>query len=241
MVDEGPFGDHTGYYTPIEKFPAFHVTALTRRGEAIYPTTIVGKPPMEDAWLGKATERLFLPLLRVQVPEIVDMNLPVEGAFHNLCIVSIDKTFPFQARKVAHAIWGAGQMMFTKAIVVVDRDVDVQDVHEVAWRVLADVDPKRDLSFADGPSDHLCHAGDRQHFGGKMVVDATRKMREEGYTRAWPEPCDVDAATRAVIDRRWSEYGIEAGSGARTRNGRGGDVERGTWRRLVDAAREVVR
>jgi 4-hydroxy-3-polyprenylbenzoate decarboxylase len=166
------------------------------------------------------------------------MNLPVEGAFHNLCIVSIDKTFPFQGRKVAHAIWGAGQMMFTKAIVVVDRDVDVQDLHEVAWRVLADVDPKRDVSFADGPSDHLCHAGDRQHFGGKMVVDATRKTREEGYTREWPEPCAVDATTRAVIDRRWSEYGV--GSSPLPSPERRPDATRG-WRRILDAAREAVR
>jgi 4-hydroxy-3-polyprenylbenzoate decarboxylase len=240
LVAEGPFGDHTGYYTPIEPFPRFHVTALTRRRDAIYPTTIVGRPPMEDQWLGKATERLFLPLLRLQIPEIVDMNLPVEGAFHNLCVVSIEKTFPFQARKVAHAIWGAGQMMFTKAIVVVDAEVDVHDPEEVAWRVLANIDPKRDFSFADGPSDHLCHSGDVQHFGGKIVIDATSKLREEGYGREWPTACTVDAATRARIDARWTEYGVDVSK--RKNEPPPQDAERPrAMRRIVEAAREILR
>jgi len=236
-IDEGPFGDHTGYYTPVEKFPRFHVTAITHRRGAIYPTTIVGPPPMEDAWLGKATERLFLPLLKVQVPEIVDMNLPVEGAFHNLCIVSIEKSYPHHARKVAHAIWGAGQMMFTKAIVVVDHDVDVQDVSQIAWRVLADIDPKRDLSFSDGPSDQLCHAGDVSCFGGKVVIDATRKWKEEGYTRVWPEVCAVDDGTRARLDARWNEYGIDGAPSVKSN----GHQETTRLRRILDAAKEIVR
>ncbi|MEO7092091.1 MAG: menaquinone biosynthesis decarboxylase [Polyangiales bacterium] len=236
LVDEGPFGDHTGYYTPVEPFPRFHVTAVTHRRDAIYPTTIVGPPPMEDQWLGKATERLFLPLLKLQLPEIVDMNLPVEGAFHNLCIVSIKKTFPFHGRKIAHSIWGAGQMMFTKAIVVVDDDVNVQDVAQVAFRVLANIDPKRDLSFAEGPSDQLCHAGDLQNFGGKVVIDATKKWREEGYTRVWPEVCVADADTSARLDARWAEYGL---AGRSPSNGHA--PSRGPLDRIVAAAREMVR
>jgi 4-hydroxy-3-polyprenylbenzoate decarboxylase len=236
LVDEGPFGDHTGYYTPVEPFPRFHVTALTHRRDAIYPTTIVGPPPMEDQWLGKATERLFLPLLKLQLPEIVDMNLPVEGAFHNLCIVSIKKTFPFHGRKIAHSIWGAGQMMFTKAIVVVDDDVDVQDVDQVAFRVLANIDPKRDLSFSDGPSDQLCHSGDLQNFGGKVVVDATRKWREEGYTRVWPEVCRADAQTKARIDARWAQYGLDVRASVENST-----TGRGPLDRIVAAAREMVR
>jgi 4-hydroxy-3-polyprenylbenzoate decarboxylase len=239
LRDEGPFGDHTGYYTPVEPFPAFHVTAITHRRGAIYPSTIVGRPPMEDAWLGKATERLFLPLLRLQFPEIVDMNLPVEGAFHNLCIVSIDKTYPHHARKIAHAIWGAGQMMFTKAIVVVDADVNVHDHEEVAWRVLANMDPKRDFSFADGPSDQLCHSGDVACFGGKIAIDATRKWREEGYQREWPEVCVADAATLGTVDARWAEYGIPIASPPR-RDGAVAVVG-ARIRKLFDAALEVTR
>ncbi len=245
LVDEGPFGDHTGYYTPIEKFPRFHVTALTHRRDAIYPTTIVGPPPMEDQWLGKATERLFLPLLQLQLPEVVDMNLPVEGAFHNLCIVSIKKGFPFHGRKIAHSIWGAGQMMFTKAIVVVDHDVDVQDVREVAWKILANVDPKRDLSVTEGPSDHLCHSGDVQHFGGKIVIDGTRKWPEEGYTRVWPSPCVADAATTAAVERRWAELGIdlpEGDSAHASSSARESDEgTKSTLRRWMDAAKEMTR
>ena len=237
LVDEGPFGDHTGYYTPVEPFPAFHVTALTRRRDAIYPTTIVGRPPMEDAWLGKATERLFLPLIRLQLPEIVEMNLPVEGAFHNLCIVSIKKAFPWHGRKIAHSIWGAGQMMFTKAIVVVDDDVDVHDVEEVAWRVLANIDPKRDLSFGDGPSDQLCHAGDVACFGGKVVIDATRKWREEGYGRVWPEVCVHGEPTTKRVEARWAEYGIDR---ARP-NAALMKEPSSALKKLVDAAREIVR
>ena len=208
MADEGPFGDHTGYYTPVEKFPRFHVTCMTHRKDAIFPATLVGPPPMEDAWLGKATERLFLPLLRMMFPEVVDMNLPIEGAFHNLCIVSIKKQFPFHAARVAHGLWGAGQMSFTKVIVVVDEDVNVQNTAEVAWRVLANLDPKRDISFVDGPLDHLDHGANQQFWGGKMAIDGTKKWAEEGYTREWPDVCVSDAETRARVDDLWSELGI---------------------------------
>jgi 4-hydroxy-3-polyprenylbenzoate decarboxylase len=200
LFDEGPFGDHTGYYTPVDKFPLFHVTAITRRKDAVYPTTIVGPPPMEDAWLGKATERLFLPLLRMLFPEIVDMNLPVEGAFHNLVLVSIKKQYPFHAARIAHGLWGAGQMMFSKVIVVVDDDVDVQNTGEVVWRVLANLDPKRDLSFVEGPIDQLDHGANQALYGGKVCIDGTRKWAEEGYKREWPEVCRVDAATRRKVE-----------------------------------------
>ncbi len=239
LRDEGPFGDHTGYYTPVEPFPAFHVTAITHRRGAIYPSTIVGRPPMEDQWLGKATERLFLPLLRLQFPEIVDMNLPVEGAFHNLCIVSIEKTYPHHARKIAHAIWGAGQMMFTRAIVVVDAEVDVHDHEEVAWRVLANMDPKRDFSIADGPSDQLCHSGDVANFGGKIAIDATRKWREEGYQREWPEACGSDDATLRGVAERWAEYGIPGAPASRFEGAQARVASR--LRKLFDAAKELAR
>jgi 4-hydroxy-3-polyprenylbenzoate decarboxylase len=194
MFAEGPFGDHTGYYTPVDAFPRFHVTCVTHRNDAVYPATLVGPPPMEDAWLGKATERLFLPLLRMMLPEVVDMNLPVEGAFHNLAIVSIDKQYPFHAARVAHALWGMGQMSFTKVIVVVDEDVDVQNVGEVAWRLLANLDPKRDVSMVDGPVDQLDHGASQALWGGKMAIDGTKKWPEEGYKREWPEICKHDPA-----------------------------------------------
>jgi len=168
LFDEGPFGDHTGYYTPVDKFPRFHVTALTHRRDAVYPATLVGPPPMEDAWLGKATERIFLPLLRTMFPEIVDMNLPVEGAFHNLVLVSIKKQYPMHASRIAHGMWGSGQMSFSKVICVVDHDVDVQNVGEVAWRLLANLDPKRDVIFVDGPIDQPDDACD-ERAGGRAL------------------------------------------------------------------------
>src|SRR5204863_10058239 len=161
LIVEGPFGDHTGFYTPRDKYPAFHVTCVTRRERPIYPATIVGRPPMEDAYLGKATERLFLPLLRVTLPEIVDMNLPVHGVFHNLAIISIKKEYPAHARKVMHALWGLGQMMFTKILMVVDHDVNVHDLSEVTWIVGNHIDPKRDTVFVEGPVDVLDHAAPR--------------------------------------------------------------------------------
>jgi 4-hydroxy-3-polyprenylbenzoate decarboxylase len=210
LVDEGPFGDHTGYYTPVDRFPRFHVTALTHRADAVFPATLVGPPPMEDAWLGKATERLFLPLLRMLFPEVVDMNLPVEGAFHNLVLVSIKKQYPFHAARLAHGLWGAGQMTFSKVICVVDEDVDVQDLGQVAWRLLANLDPKRDFAFVDGPIDQLDHGANQALWGGKVCIDGTRKWKEEGYAREWPEPCRMSPEVNARVDALWSELGIGA-------------------------------
>src|SRR5882672_4823960 len=208
MCDEGPFGDHTGYYTPVTPCPIFHVTALTHRSDAVYPATIVGPPPMEDAWLGKATERIFLPMIRMLFPEIVDMNLPIEGAFHNLVLVSIKKQYPYHAARLAHGLWGAGQMMFSKIIVVFDEDVDVQNTAEVVWRGCANLDPKRDLSFVDGPIDQLDHGANQSLFGGKICIDATRKWQEEGYKREWPEVCRFSADTTARADALLRELGI---------------------------------
>lgn len=208
LVDEGPFGDHTGFYTPRDKFPAFHVTCVTRRRDPIYPHTIVGPPPMEDAWIGKATERLFLPLLRMSFPELVDLNLPVEGAFHNLAILSIRKEYPAHARKMAHALWGTGQLMFTKCVIVVDEDVDVQNPAEVVWRVLANIDPRRDVFFSEGPTDQLDHAPCTPLVSSKIGIDATRKWPEEGYTREWPEVCRIPEEVKARIDRIWPELGL---------------------------------
>ena len=206
---EGPFGDHTGVYTPREPFPVFHVTCMTRRRSPIYWTTIVGKPPMEDAWLGKATERLFLPLLQQMLPEVVDYNLPIEGGFHNLVIVSVKKRYPGQAKKVMYALWGLGHMMMlTRNIIVVDAGVDVQDVREVAWRTLNNVDAGRDLVFAPGPVDHLDHAGPLPLLGTRLGIDATRKGPEEGYTREWPEEMVMSEEVKANVAHRWREYGL---------------------------------
>lgn len=214
LFDEGPFGDHTGYYTPVEGFPRFHVTCVTHRKDAVYPATLVGPPPMEDAWLGKATERLFLPLLKMMFPEVVDMNLPVEGAFHNLAIVSIKKQFPFHAARVAHGLWGAGQMSFTKVIAIVDEDVDVQNTGEVAWRLLANLDPKRDVSMVDGPVDQLDHGASQALWGGKMAIDGTKKWPEEGYKRDWPEVCRQSEDVKARVDAMWAELGIPVAAAA---------------------------
>jgi 4-hydroxy-3-polyprenylbenzoate decarboxylase len=208
---EGPFGDHTGFYTGVEPFPVFHVTALTMRRDAIYPSIVVGKPPQEDAWLGKATERIFLPAVKMTVPEIVDYDLPVAGAFHNLCIVSIRKAFPGHALKVMHALWGLGMLSLTKGIVVVDEHVDVHDYAQVMFYVGANVDPKRDVQLTEGPLDHLDHAPTLQFVGGKIGIDATAKGPLEG-TREWPPEIEMDAAVRELVDRRWAEYGIGAGS-----------------------------
>jgi 4-hydroxy-3-polyprenylbenzoate decarboxylase len=217
---EGPFGDHTGYYSHAEPFPVFHVTAMTMREGAIYPSIVVGKPPAEDAWLGKATERIFLPAIRMSVPEIVDYDLPVGGAFHNCVIVSIRKAFPGQAQKVMHAIWGLGLLSLTKSVVVVDEHVDVHDYDEVFFRVTANVDPKRDVLISEGPLDHLDHAPTRQFYGGKIGIDATHKGPAEG-TREWPEEIVMSDEVQALVDRRWSEYGIgndsRDGDGAHSR------------------------
>jgi 4-hydroxy-3-polyprenylbenzoate decarboxylase len=216
---EGPFGDHTGYYTPQEPFPVLHITAMTMRRDAIYPSIVVGRPPQEDAWLGKATERIFLPAIKMTVPEIVDYDLPISGAFHNCCIVSIKKAFPGHAHKVMHAIWGLGMLSLTKAIVVVDDWVNVHDYEEVMFIVGANVDPKRDVVLTEGPLDHLDHAPTQQFFGGKLGIDATHKGPAEG-TREWPPLIEMSREVRELVDRRWAEYGLDAdaasnGGGAR--------------------------
>jgi 4-hydroxy-3-polyprenylbenzoate decarboxylase len=208
LADEGPFGDHTGYYTAAEPFPVFNVTAITMRNDAIYPSIVVGKPPQEDAWLGKATERIFLPAVKMTVPEIVDYDLPVAGAFHNLCIVSIKKAFPGHAKKVMHAIWGLGMLSLTKGIVVVDEHVDVHDYAQVMFYVGANVDPKRDVVITEGPLDHLDHAPTLQFVGGKIGIDATAKGALEG-TREWPPEIEMSDEVRDLVDRRWAEYGID--------------------------------
>jgi 4-hydroxy-3-polyprenylbenzoate decarboxylase len=205
--EEGPFGDHTGYYTAAEPFPVFHVTAMTMRKDAIYPSIVVGKPPQEDAWLGKATERIFLPAIRTTVPEIVDYDLPIAGVFHNCCIVSIRKQFPGHAAKVMHALWGLGMMSLTKCVVVMDANVDVHDYEQVLFYAGANVDPKRDVIISEGPLDHLDHAPERQFFGGKLGIDATAKWPEEG-ARPWPEEIEMSAEIKELVTRRWTEYGL---------------------------------
>jgi 4-hydroxy-3-polyprenylbenzoate decarboxylase len=212
---EGPFGDHTGYYSHAEPFPVFHVTAVTMRRDAIYPSIVVGKPPAEDAWLGKATERIFLPAIRMTVPEIVDYDLPVAGAFHNCVLVSIRKAFPGHAQKVMHAIWGLGLLSLSKSVVVVDEWVDVHDYEEVFFRVTANVDPKRDVLLTEGPLDHLDHAPSLQFYGGKIGIDATHKGPAEG-AREWPAEIVMSDEIRGLVDSRWDEYGIDLGSAART-------------------------
>ncbi|HNT23588.1 MAG TPA: menaquinone biosynthesis decarboxylase [Anaerolineales bacterium] len=208
-LPEGPFGDHTGYYTPVELFPVFHVTAITHRKDPIYPATIVGIPPMEDVWMGKATERLFLPLLRIFLPEVVDFNLPAEGGFHNLALVSIKKRFPGHARKVIFGLWGLALMSLTKAVVIFDEWVDVQNLSQAAWQALGNVDWSRDVVIADGPVDHLDHASYQHSFGGKIGIDATAKLPQEGYTRGWPEAARMDPAVQSRIDTLWKRLGIE--------------------------------
>jgi 4-hydroxy-3-polyprenylbenzoate decarboxylase len=205
---EGPFGDHTGFYSLADDYPVFHVTCITHKKNPIYPTTIVGRPPMEDAYIGKATERIFLPLLRLTFPEIVDMNLPVHGVFHNLAIVSIKKEYPAHARKIMHALWGMGQMMFTKILIIVDHDVDAQDLSEITWVVGNHIDPKRDVIFVEGPVDVLDHAAPMMGFGSKMGIDATRKWRSEGFEREWPEAIVMDDKVKKQIDAIWEKLGI---------------------------------
>jgi len=205
---EGPFGDHTGFYTMTDEYPVFHLTCITHRRNPIYAATIVGKPPMEDAWMGKAVERIFLPAMRMQIPEIVDIHLPVEGVFHNLMLVSIKKSYPGQARKVMNAIWSLGQAMFTKCIVVVDEDCDVQNIAEVTLRVANNIDPERDIQFTLGPVDSLDHASRLPNYGSKMGIDATRKWKAEGFNRPWPAMIEMDTATKAKIDALWSKLGL---------------------------------
>ena len=205
---EGPFGDHTGFYSLEDEFPVFHVTAITRRRNPTYLTTIVGRPPMEDGFLGEAVERLFLPLVRKTIPEIVDMWLPVEGIFHNLMIVSIDKRFPGHARKTMQAIWGTGQMMFTKTIVVVDADVPLRHGQELLWRALTAIDPERDIAFVKGPVDELDFASRLPCYGSKMGIDATRKWKGEGFDRPWPPEIVMSEEVRKRVDELWPSLGI---------------------------------
>ncbi len=206
---EGPFGDHTGFYSLEDEYPVFHLTCITHRNDPIYSTTIVGKPPMEDGWMGKAVERIFLPLMKLTLPEIVDVNLPVQGVFHNLMIVSIRKSYPGHARKVMNGIWALGQAMFTKCIVVVDEDVDVQDIGDVVLKVFNHIDPERDIQFTLGPVDSLDHAARLPNFGSKMGIDATRKWPAEGFTRPWPDEILMDEKTKSAVDKKWKELGIE--------------------------------
>ena len=206
---EGPFGDHTGYYSLADEYPVFHVTAITRRRKAIYPTTIVGRPPQEDCYMALATERIFLPLLKFQLPEVVDMHLPMEGVFHNCVLISIRKSYPGHARKIMSSLWGMGQMMFAKFIVVVDEDVDVQNVSEVMWKVFNNVDPRRDTMIVDGPLDVLDHSAPMALMGSKMGIDATRKWVSEGHPREWPKDIKMSPDIVELVSRKWSEYGIE--------------------------------
>ena len=205
---EGPFGDHTGYYSLADEFPVFHLTCMTMKKNAIYPATIVGKPPMEDCYMAKATERIFLPLMKKTVPEIVDINLPLEGVFHNMVFVSIDKRYPGQARKVMYALWGMGQMSFVKMIVIVDKWVNVQDTSEVLWRIGNNVDTRRDVVILDGPMDVLEHASPIPAYGGKMGIDATKKIPSEGFKREWPDDIVMSQELKDLVDRRWKEYGL---------------------------------
>ena len=206
---EGPFGDHTGYYSLADDYPVLHVEAITHRKNPVFPATIVGRPPQEDAALGLATERIFLPLLRLVLPEIVDMHLPAAGGFHNLVIVAIRKAFPGHPQKVMNAIWGTGQMMFSKGIVVVDEDIDPHDLNEVLFRVTSNVDPQRDMLFTDGPLDALDHASDRFAYGSKIGIDATRKNKPfDAFPREWPRDLTFPEAILDRVTQRWSLYGL---------------------------------
>jgi 4-hydroxy-3-polyprenylbenzoate decarboxylase len=200
LREEGPFGDHTGYYTLPEPYPVFHVTAITHRQDAVYPATIVGAPPMEDFYLGSASVKLFLPVIKMNFPEIVDLALPAEGVFHNLVFVSIRKTYPMQAYKIMHGLWGLGQMMFTKYLVVVDDDVDVHNTSEVLFRLCANTDPQRDSLFTKGPADVLDHATSEIAIGSKLGLDATKKLPGEGFKRPWPPLIRMDAAVKAKVE-----------------------------------------
>jgi 4-hydroxy-3-polyprenylbenzoate decarboxylase len=207
---EGPFGDHTGFYTPVDDYPTFHLTGMSMRRDAIYSTTIVGPPPMEDFYLGKATERIFLPLIRMSVPDLVDMNMPAEGVFHNCIIVSVRKRYPGHAKKLMNAIWGLGLLSLSRCVVVVDHDVDVQDISQVAFHAFSNVDVGRDMLVTDGPVDALDHAAPHFAYGSKVGFDATRKWEGEGVVRPWPDPAVMSDEVKARVDARWGEFGISA-------------------------------
>lgn len=206
---EGPFGDHTGYYSLADDYPVFHITCITHRKNPIYSATIVGKPPMEDCFLAKATERIFLPLLQQTLSEIRDINFPLEGVFHDCVMVSIKKTYPQQAKKVMHAIWGMGQMMFTKMIIVVDEHVDVQKEKEVWWRVFNNIDAKHDIVMVEGPLDALDHSSPMAKWGTKIGIDATKTWPEEGHTREWPDEINMSDDIKKLVDAKWQELGLE--------------------------------
>ncbi|MBI6875209.1 menaquinone biosynthesis decarboxylase [Clostridium aciditolerans] len=206
---EGPFGDHTGYYSLADMYPVFHIEKITRRKNPVYPTTIVGKPPMEDCYIGKATERIFLPLIKIQCPEIIDMNFPLEGVFHNCVIVSIKKSYPKHAHKIMSALWGMGQMMYTKMVIVVDENVNPHDISTVAWKVFNNIDAKRDLVISEGPLDALDHASNTAFYGHRLGIDATKKWESEGHTRPWPDDIEMTEEIKALVDSRWHKYGIE--------------------------------
>lgn len=205
---EGPFGDHTGFYSLADEYPLLHITAITHRKNPIYQTIIVGKPPMEDCYMGKATERIFMPLIKTQLPELVDMNLPLFGVFHNFALISIDKRYPYHAKKIMHSLWGLGQLMFSKIIIVVDKEVNVQNVEEVLFYVGSNVDPKRDVTIVEGPVDVLDHAAPLMGAGSKMGIDATTKWAEEGYQREWPEEIRMSDEVIALVDEKWKKYGF---------------------------------
>ncbi len=205
---EGPFGDHTGFYSLDDDYPVFHIECITHRKKPIYAATIVGPPPMEDFYMGKAIERIFLPLMKMQLPEVRDICMPAEGVFHNLILVSMRKSYPGHARKVMHAIWGLGQAMFSKCIVVVDEDVDVQNVSEVAWKALNNIDPQRDIEFVLGPVDSLDHSSRLPNFGSKMGVDATTKWPSEGFTRRWPNVIKMSPEVVSRVDDLWKRSGL---------------------------------
>jgi 4-hydroxy-3-polyprenylbenzoate decarboxylase len=208
LRSEGPFGDHTGFYTLPDEYPVFHLTCITHRKDPIYAATIVGKPPMEDAWMGRAVARIFLPAMKMTIPELVDINLPVEAVFHNLMIVSIKKSYPGHARKVMNAIWSLGQAMFTKCIIVVDEDCDVQNIPDVVLRVANNIDPERDIQFTLGPIDSLDHSSRLPNYGSKMGIDATRKWKAEGFERPWPAMIEMDRTTKAKVDAMWAKLGL---------------------------------
>ena len=205
---EGPFGDHTGYYSMPDMYPVFHVTCVTHRRSPIYPTIIVGRPPMEDYYMGKVTERVFLPIIQMILPEVVDINMPAEGVFHNLVIVSIKKEYPGQARKVMYGLWGMGLMSLAKTIIVVDHFVNVHDPSEATWRVTNNIDPSQDILFANGPLDDLDHASPTPKYGSKMGIDATAKGAMEGRQREWPPDIIMNPEMVALVDSKWPEYGI---------------------------------
>ena len=205
---EGPFGDHTGYYSLEDEFPVFHVTCITHRKKPIYQTIIVGKPPQEDCWMGEAIERIYLPLMQRQFPEIVDYHMPFAGVFHNLMIVSIKKDYPGHARKVMNGIWSLPQAMFTKCIIVVDQDTDVRDLNEVAWRALNNIDPERDIQYVLGPVDQLDHSSRLPNFGSKMGIDGTRKWKSEGFDRPWPKEIEMTEEVKKKIDQLWAKLGL---------------------------------